>query len=271
MINLGKLAVVMAAITLGAVGGGWAQQADVSYRGVVIAKNSTENTFLNGTNYGKVNTTNGQVLRQFEIRNRGGAPITVGVVSITGTHKDDFPSAQPEDTQLAIEETTLLNVAFNPSADGVRTAKVVIPMTGGNYEFNIQGEGFTGATLAPANLKVALGPRSTTLRRPIKGVETYLVKSTVEIQNLASIPSSPAVVEVYETFNGYLYPHYTPVFTKEIPSMPAYNPTRPLIRRIPLVLKPSFDDGTYFVQVKPVSNTDGDWFDNQVRRFFSIF
>ena len=116
----------------------------VSGNGMAIADGDTTPDTVDFTDFGNVNLSSG-LTRTFTIGNTGSI-LTLGAnaVSITGAHAADFTvTAQPPATVAGSSGTTF-QVAFNPSADGLRTASIAINNddTDENpYNFDIQGTG----------------------------------------------------------------------------------------------------------------------------------
>jgi|GEM_PF-4011198 len=106
-----------------------------------------------GTDFGLVLVGGGSGEAAFTITNSGTGPLTLTgspQVQITGSHASDFSVAAQPSSPVAVGATTTFRVTFNPSATGVRAARIVILNDDPDespYEFAIQGTGV--ATLEP--------------------------------------------------------------------------------------------------------------------------
>lgn len=85
--------------------------------------------------------TSGQTVT---VTNTGNAAVTVNAVSITGTDAGDFTITATDcnGTALAKDATCTVNVAFDPTARGARSATLTItPNAGGNQTVSLNGVG----------------------------------------------------------------------------------------------------------------------------------
>lgn len=101
------------------------------------------------TDFGLVNVDNRRRGLQFVIRNEGRGLMRLTApmrVNITGTHAQDFTLIIPPAEFIQSGKRSVFTVRFDPSADGVREATIVIrsndPLTP-RYVFRITGEGFS--------------------------------------------------------------------------------------------------------------------------------
>gem|GEM_PF-6966012 len=96
------------------------------------------------TDFGDVDVTGGTLVRTFTITNSGNTNLTLGSVTVGGTHAADFViSAQPAAT-VATNGSTTFQVTFDPSAIGLRSATLSFTNNdlGENpFNFSIQGTG----------------------------------------------------------------------------------------------------------------------------------
>ncbi|WP_332026052.1 beta strand repeat-containing protein [Kaistella sp.] len=82
----------------------------------------------------------------FTITNTGTLDLTLGAISLSGSHADQFSITQPGVLSLAPGATTTFTATFAPTSTGAKTATVTIPNnTGTPYAFNITGTGALNA------------------------------------------------------------------------------------------------------------------------------
>jgi len=100
------------------------------------------------TDYGTVYSVSGSVSHTFTIFNTGGLDLSLSgspYVNITGTHASDFSvTTQPGNTIASGGGSETFVVAFDPAAEGVRSATISIANTDDDenpYTFDIQGTG----------------------------------------------------------------------------------------------------------------------------------
>ncbi|MDD2781750.1 choice-of-anchor D domain-containing protein [Sulfuricurvum sp.] len=93
---------------------------------------------------GTAMVSSGSVDKTYTIENTGSEALSVGTVTISGTHSSDFSvTAQPA-TSVAAGGTTTFTVHFDPSALGTRTATLSFSNNDANenpYNFSISGMG----------------------------------------------------------------------------------------------------------------------------------
>jgi hypothetical protein len=122
---------------------------EVQGLGRVIADGDATPSAADLTDFGEVNVTpagpnDGYVIRTFVIKNRGGQPLSVDGVSITGANAADFSVVYQPATSLTSETVTVLQVKFDPHAQGIRTANVAVfdnDSDEGTYNFAVKGNG----------------------------------------------------------------------------------------------------------------------------------
>ncbi|WP_299278068.1 choice-of-anchor D domain-containing protein [uncultured Psychroserpens sp.] len=121
---------------------------DVLGNAVSIVDGDVTPDVSDDTDFGSVNTAAGTNVNTFTIQNIGTTSLSVGSVTISGTNAADFSISSAPASSVAASGSTTLDITFNPSADGLRTANVSIVNGDSNenpYNFNIQGTGFTPA------------------------------------------------------------------------------------------------------------------------------
>lgn len=134
-----------------------APEINVSCFSTTILHNDTTPNIADGTQFSSAasptSTLNTTVSRTFEIQNLGGATLTTGAITITGTNPGDFiifpsgtdPSGPINPVSGGIISSKQLTIIFDPSAAGLRRAIVNIASDDANenpYVFHIQGYGF---------------------------------------------------------------------------------------------------------------------------------
>jgi hypothetical protein len=115
----------------------------LSRNDISISNGDTSPSTDDGTDFGGVLVAAGTVHRSFLIENIGDMALTLGEVSIQGTHQGDF-TATGLPGSLDGGSSTTLTVTFDPSVAGVRTAIVSIANgdpTKNPFTFTIQGTG----------------------------------------------------------------------------------------------------------------------------------
>lgn len=83
-------------------------------------------------------------VQTFTLKNTGNASLTNMAVTVDGTHAADFTVTQPQAAQVAAGSSTTIQVVFNPSAVGARTAVLHIASNDGDenpYDITLTGTG----------------------------------------------------------------------------------------------------------------------------------
>lgn len=96
------------------------------------------------TDFDTVPAVGGTLARTFTINNTGGGPLTVGTVTVGGTHSGDFTVTSQPTSPVAAAGSTTFQVTFDPSAVGLRQASLSFSTddTDENpFNFDIQGTG----------------------------------------------------------------------------------------------------------------------------------
>lgn len=128
--------------------------------GQVIPDGETSPTTSNGTDFGL--TAVGQAITEtFSIANTGSATLNLTgspLVQKSGTSAADFTIFQPTSSSVAPGGTLTFQIAFNPSANGLRTATISIANNDSSqanpFQFAVQG---TGGTVNISNW-TSIGP-----------------------------------------------------------------------------------------------------------------
>lgn len=123
---------------------------------VTIADGASPPSVTNDTDFGNVNVSGGTNVNTFTIQNIGSTSLSVGAITISGTHASDFTVTASPSGSVASSGSTTFDITFNPSATGLRTASVSIANSDGDenpYDFSIQG---TGTNLTYSSVSVSV-------------------------------------------------------------------------------------------------------------------
>lgn len=151
-------AVTTASLSNVSVTGGGAPEINVQGNATSIADGDTTPSTADHTDFGGTAVSGGTVNRTFTIQNTGTAALTVGAVSISGSHAADFSIIDQPDSSVAASGSTTFTVQFNPSASGARTAALSFSNGDANenpYNFSIQGAGSVPVTVQFESATVA--------------------------------------------------------------------------------------------------------------------
>jgi Autotransporter beta-domain/HYDIN/CFA65/VesB-like, Ig-like domain len=104
------------------------------------------------TDFGSLDITTSTVSRTFTIQNTGSSVLTLGpnAVTLSGANAGDFTVTSQPTTTVAPGGSTTVDVQFDPSAIGVRTANLSIANDDADespYNFALSGEGISGGTV----------------------------------------------------------------------------------------------------------------------------
>lgn len=125
---------------------------DIKGNGSSITDGSTSPSFSNYTKFVSADISTGSNTRTYTIYNIGTAALTISDVSITGANAADFSITSFPASTVAASSSTTFTVTFNPTSVGTKTATISVTnndSSEGNYDFSIEGYGFT-----PENLVV---------------------------------------------------------------------------------------------------------------------
>ncbi len=121
-----------------------APEINVQGNATTIVDGDTTPTTADHTDFGNADINGVTVSRTYTIQNTGAASLTVGTVTVSGTHASNFTvTTQPATSVVAGGSTTFV-VRFDPSATGLRTAALSFTNNDANenpYNFSIQGTG----------------------------------------------------------------------------------------------------------------------------------
>ncbi|RBA29060.1 choice-of-anchor D domain-containing protein [Flavobacterium tibetense] len=122
--------------------------------GVSIVSGDTTPDLADHTDFGSVSTASGSVVREFTIQNLGTAALSLTGASpyvvISGVHATDFAVMLFPSNSIAASSSTTFRIAFDPSADGLRTATISIANNDADenpYTFAIQGTGISAPVI----------------------------------------------------------------------------------------------------------------------------
>ncbi|MFZ4764994.1 MAG: choice-of-anchor D domain-containing protein, partial [Roseimicrobium sp.] len=116
----------------------------VAGNSVNIASGDSTPSSSDFTDFGRASVAGATVRKAFRITNVGTAALTVGGATLSGNHASDFAVATVPATTVAPGAFTTLELEFDPSALGLRTATVSFANNDGNenpFTFAIQGTG----------------------------------------------------------------------------------------------------------------------------------
>jgi len=123
---------------------------------LTIADGDTTPAVADDTDFGNVDVAAGTNVNTFTIQNTGTAVLSVGAISISGTHASDFTVTASPSGSVSASGSTTFDITFNPSATGLRTASVSIVNGDSDenpYNFDIQG---TGTSTTFSNVTVSV-------------------------------------------------------------------------------------------------------------------
>ena len=136
-------------LTSGSISGGTfggvatAPEIDLRGGGQSIPDGDSDPRLADDTDFDEVVTSSGSKTNTFTIANTGTATLEISDIEISGSHAADF-SLGPEPTSIAAGATATFDVTFDPSADGLRTATLIVTSNDADeatYDFAIEGTG----------------------------------------------------------------------------------------------------------------------------------
>ena len=125
--------------------------------GTTIIDGDTTPSGSDHTDFGSIDFSSGTVTRTFITQNLGTGSLTVNPVTLSGAHAADFSVIVQPASAVAAGGNTSLQVRFNPSAVGTRTATLSVGNNDANenpYDFALQGTGATAGQTYFANTAV---------------------------------------------------------------------------------------------------------------------
>jgi hypothetical protein len=116
--------------------------------GVAIVDDDASPSFADHTHFGSLVVASGSRARTFTIENNGNAVLTLSgpspYVAVSGAAAGDFSVTAPPAATIAAYGSTTFTVAFDPAAEGTRSAALSIASNDDDespYNFSIQGSG----------------------------------------------------------------------------------------------------------------------------------
>ena len=126
----------------------------VSGNGVNIADGDGTPGLADHTDFGSVAVAGGALARTFTIHNTGTGNLTLGSVTVGGSHAADFSVTLPPSSPVAPGDSTTFQITFDPSATGPRNATLSFSNNDDDenpFNFSIQGSGVGGVTVTPTS------------------------------------------------------------------------------------------------------------------------
>jgi hypothetical protein len=142
-------------------------EAEINLQGnaISIADGDATPSSTDHTDFGSVLACSGTLVRSFTIQNLGTVALSLSGATITGPQATDFVVTTLPDTTVAVGGSTTIQVTFDPSATGLRTAILNIQSADcneGTYNIAIQGTGDADIVLpaisCPADVMVNNAP-----------------------------------------------------------------------------------------------------------------
>ncbi|MES2599053.1 MAG: choice-of-anchor D domain-containing protein [Verrucomicrobiota bacterium] len=116
----------------------------VAGNGMEITSGVAEPALADGTDFGSVSMTNGNVVRTFTIRNTGTTTLALGDVMASGAHASDFTIITQPPSIVPAAESVSFQVSFDPSGLGTRGALLNLTNNDSDespYTFAVSGVG----------------------------------------------------------------------------------------------------------------------------------
>jgi hypothetical protein len=167
----------------------------VTGNGNGINDGDTSTSATNHTHFGSVSVVSGTVVRTFTINNTGTASLTVGTVTIGGTHAGDFSVTSQPSSSVAASGSTTFQVTFDPSAVGTRTATLSFSNNDSDenpYDFAISGAGIAQPDISSPTFTNVTGT-SATLGGTVDSDNGSTVTSRGVVYALTSVNPNPTV------------------------------------------------------------------------------
>ena len=101
---------------------------EINIRGnaTTIVDGDTTPTTADDTEFGAISVTGSTDTNTFTIQNTGTANLSIGTITIGGTHAADFTLTASPASSVSASGNTTFDITFDPSAVGLRTASVSI-------------------------------------------------------------------------------------------------------------------------------------------------
>ena len=194
-----KLSTLLAAVLFAA--GLFAQEINVRSREMTLVDGDASPSTVDNTDFGRQYVTTGTLTKVFTVQNLGASSLTLGTVTVGGTHGADFTvSTQPSGSVPAGGSTTF-TVVFDPSATGTRSATLSLATNDADenpFNFSIQGTGFAAVNARWVNNSGGTRPATVV----VNGL-TYNVVATTYTTIQSAISAATADEVVYVTNGTY--------------------------------------------------------------------
>lgn len=209
-----------------------------------IADGSAQPSPGDHTDFGNVVVTGGTLTRTFMIQNIGTAGLTLGTVTVSGTHAADFSVTSAPASSVAAGDSTTFQVTFDPSDYSSRVATLSFINNDGDenpFSFSIQGAGVQSSNADLSNLVVNTGAIAPAF---VSGITAY----TVGVPNATSaIIVTPTVADS----NASVRVNGTAVTSGSASGPVSLNSTGPNVITI-LVTAPDGSTKNYTLNASPV-------------------
>jgi hypothetical protein len=130
---------------------------NITGNGNNISSGDVSPSITDGTDFGSVAAASGTISHNFVIQNTGTATLTLTgsspYATFSGTNSDDFSVTSVPSNSIVAGGQTTLQITFDPSGIGLRTATVSIANDDSDenpYTFSIRGTGANSAPVATA-------------------------------------------------------------------------------------------------------------------------
>lgn len=131
------------------------------------------------------------VVRTLTLKNVGTSPLILGSLRVDGTHASAFSVSAPADTNLAPNETTTINVSFNPRTGGANTAALQLLNSDDNespFDINLSAT-VSGPEISVTRSTGSMVSSGSTVMVGLAMVD-QMVEQTYTIKNLGNAPLS---------------------------------------------------------------------------------
>ncbi len=161
-----------------------------------IVDGDTTPSLADHTDFGSADINGNTVSRTFTIQNTGGSALTVGTVTISGTHASNFTVTTQPPTSVAAGGSAPFVIQFDPSATGLRTASLSFSNNDPNenpYNFSIQGTGTAIAYRAASNANSgSANVNSLACNKPAGVASGDLMVAGIAIGSETAVVTAPA-------------------------------------------------------------------------------
>jgi hypothetical protein len=209
-----------------------------------IADGSAQPSPGDHTDFGNVVVTGATLTRTFTIQNIGTAGLTLGTVTVSGTHAADFSVTSAPASSVAAGDSTTFQVTFDPSDYGPRIATLSFINNDGDenpFSFSIQGAGVQSSNADLSNLVVNTGAMAPSF---VSDITSYTV-------GVSNVTSSIIVTPTVADSNASVRVNGTAVTSGSASGPVSLNSTGPNVITI-LVTAPDGSTKNYTLNASPV-------------------